>query len=63
MDFVAVMVFTQQVFRLECYFDSFWYLRLLLFGIKSQPGVAYKNIFCKKACDVVVFFLYNVEKV
>ena len=62
MDFVAVMVFTQQVFRLECYFDSFWYLRLLLFGIKSQPGVAYKNIFYKKACDVVVFFCIMSKK-
>ena len=35
MDFVAVMLFTQQVFHLEC---------LLLFRIKSQPGVAYKSV-------------------
>ena len=32
MDFLAVMLFTKQVFHLEC---------LLLFQIKSQPGVAY----------------------
>ena len=33
--FVAVMLFTQQVFHLEC---------LLLFQIKSQSGVAYKSV-------------------
>ena len=36
MDFVAAMLFTQQVFHLEC---------LLLFRIKSQPGVGYKMLF------------------
>ena len=40
MDFVAVMLFSQQVFHLEC---------LLFFWTKSQPGVAYK----KKACNTV----------
>ena len=35
------------------YFESFSYFRLLLFRIKSQPGVAYKSIFYKKACNVV----------
>ena len=44
MDFVAVMLFTQQVFHLEC---------LLLFQIKSQPGVAYKSVDFKKAFNVV----------
>ena len=39
MDLVAVMLFNQQVFHLEC---------LLLFQIKSQHGVA-----CKKAFNVV----------
>ena len=34
MYFVAVMFFTQQVFQLEC---------LLLFQIKSQPGVNYRK--------------------
>ena len=34
MDFVAVMLFSQQVFHLEC---------LLFFWTKSQPGVAYKK--------------------
>ena len=44
MDFVAVILFTQQVFHLEC---------SLLFRIKSQPGVAYKSVVYKKACNVV----------
>ena len=44
MDFVPVMFFTQQVFYLEC---------LLLFQIKSQPGVAYKSVDYKKTFDVV----------
>ena len=53
MDFVAVMLFAQQVFHLEClfiYFYSFWYLRLLLFWIKPQPGVAYKCCLWKRKC-------------
>ena len=44
MDFVAVMLFTQQVFHLEY---------LLLIWIKSQPGVAYKNTVHKKAFKLV----------
>ena len=42
MNFVAEMLFTQQVFhlKLKC---------LLLFQIKSQPGVAYKSVDYKKA--------------
>ena len=43
MDFVAVMLFTQQVFRLE----------FLLFQIKSQLGVAYKSVDYKKAFNIV----------
>ena len=37
MDFVRVMLFTQQVFHLECYFsfDSFWYLGLLLLNLSQ----------------------------
>ena len=44
------MLFTQQVFRLQCLFsfDSFLYLKLLLFRIKSQLGVAYKSDAYKK---------------
>ena len=38
MDFEAVMLFTQQVFHLEC---------LLLIWIKSQPGVAKKCVVYK----------------
>ena len=34
-------------------FDSFWYLRLLLFRIKSQLGVAYKSVVYKKGHSVV----------
>ena len=60
MDFVAVMLFTEQVFYLECLF-YFWlllivkdcYLRFLLFWIKFQPGVAYKSFVYKKIYDVV----------
>ena len=40
MDFVAVMLFTEQVFHLEC---------LVLFRIKSQPGVAYKSVVHKNS--------------
>ena len=39
MDVVAVMLFTQLVFHLEC---------LLLFWIKSQPVVVYKSVAYKK---------------
>ena len=34
MDFVAVVLFTQQVFHLEC---------VLLYQIKSQSSAGYKN--------------------
>ena len=34
-------------------FDSFWYLILLLFRIKSQLSVAYKSVVYKKAHSVV----------
>ena len=40
MEFVAIMLFSQQVFHLECFL-------LLLFRIKSQPGVACIGIFYK----------------
>ena len=43
MNFVAAMLFTQQVFHLEC---------LLLFQIKSQPGFAYKSVDYKKPFNV-----------
>ena len=51
MDFVEVMLFTQQDFHLDVYFsfDSFCYLRLLLFPIKFQPGVVYKSVVYKKS--------------
>ena len=51
MDFVAVMLFTQQVFCLE----------FILFHIKSQPGVAYKIVDYKKAFNVV-FGLLKMNK-
>ena len=41
--FCSSMFFTQQVFHLEC---------LLLFQIKSQPGVAYKSVVYKKAFNI-----------
>ena len=44
MDFVAVMLFIQQVFHLEC---------LLLIWIKSQSRVAYKSTVHKKAFKLV----------
>ena len=51
MDFEAVILFTQQVYHLQCLqpFDSFCYLRLILFRIKSQPSVAYQNVTYKKS--------------
>ena len=39
MNFVAVTLFTQQVFHLEC---------LLLIQIKSQSGIAYKSVAYKR---------------
>ena len=53
MDFVKAMLFTQQVFHLECLFFC-WYLGLLLFRIKSLPSVAYKFRLQKK--QVTLFF-------
>ena len=53
MDFVKAMLFTQQVFHLECLFFC-WHLRLLLFWIKSLPSVAYK--FCLQKKHVTLFF-------
>ena len=44
MDFVSVMLFTKQVFHLECF---------LLFHIKSEPGVADKSAVYKGAFNVV----------
>ena len=52
MDFVAVMLFTQQLFHLEC---------LLLFQIKSQLGVAYKSAVYKKPFNVVFESSKNEE--
>ena len=47
MDFVAVMLFTKQVFHLE----------YLLCWIKSQSGVAYKSVVYKRAFNVVLRLL------
>ena len=44
MDFVAVTLFTQQVFHLEC---------LSLIQIKSQPMLLIKLLFMKKAFNIV----------
>ena len=52
MDFVAVMLFIQQVFHLES---------LLLFRIKSQPAVAYKSVVYKKAFHIVLKSSKNEE--
>ena len=41
MDSVAVMLFNQQVFHLECL------LMLLLFRIESQSVIAYKSVVYK----------------
>ena len=41
MNFVTAMLFTQQVSHLEY---------LLLFWIKSHPGVSYKSVVYKKQC-------------
>ena len=49
MDFVAVMLFTQQVSNLECLF-FFWLILILDFVlIKSQSGVGYKSVPYKKS--------------
>ena len=42
------MFFTRQVFHLQ-FFNSFLFFQLLLlFSIKSQPGVAYKSVVNEK---------------
>ena len=41
MDFAAIMLSAEQIIHLK---NFILYLRLLLFRIKSQPGVAYKNV-------------------
>ena len=46
MDFVAVMLFTQEVFHLQF---------LLLIRIKSQSGIAYKNVIYKKKTFNIAF--------
>ena len=53
MDFVAVMLFNQQIFHLEY---------LLLFQIKSQPGVTFKSVDYKKTFNVVFFSLLKMKK-
>ena len=61
MDFVAVMFFTHEALYLDCYyFESFSYLRLLLFQVKCQPGVAYE-FFYKKLCNFVFKSSKNEE--
>ena len=56
MDFVQVMLFTHHVFHLD-----FRLLLLLLFRIKSQPGVAYKSVVYKKAFNLIFKFSKNEE--
>ena len=55
MDFVQVMLFTHHVFHLD------FRLLLLLFQIKSQPGVAYKSVVYKKAFNLIFKFSKNEE--
>ena len=55
MDFVAVMLFTQQVFH--------WEGLLLLFCIKSQPIVAYKSVVYKRVFNILVFESSKNEKI
>ena len=41
-----------EVFHLQClFFDSLWYLRLLLFQIKSKPGVAFWVLLLEKSME------------
>ena len=54
MDFVQVMLFTHHVFHLD-------FRLLLLFQIKSQPGVAYKSVVYKKAFNLIFTFSKNEE--
>ena len=55
MDFVQVMLFTHHIFHLD------FRLLLLLFQIKSQPGVAYKSVVYKKAFNLIFKFSKNEE--
>ena len=43
-------------------FESFWYLRLFLFRIKSHPGVCHKSVSYKKVCNVVFYSSKDEEK-
>ena len=53
MDFVAVMLFTQQLFHLEC---------LLFIRIKSQSGVAKKSAVYKKKHLTLLFSIQKRKK-
>ena len=48
MDFIQNIYFS---------FESLGYLRLLLFQIRFQPGVAYKSDAYRKACNIVFSLL------
>ena len=52
MDFIQNIYFS---------FESLGYLKLLLFQIRFQPGVAYKSDAYKKACNIV-FSLLKMKK-
>ena len=58
MDFVGVMLFTQQDFHLECLF--FFLLVLILetvtyyFGLNLSHVLLIKVLFIKKACNFVI---------
>ena len=52
MDFIQNIYFS---------FESLGYLKLLLFQIRFQPGVAYKSDAYRKACNIV-FSLLKMKK-
>ena len=60
MDFVAIMLFTQQVFHIQYlfFFQIILIHALLLFGRKSQPDVSYKVLLIKE-CSVLSVVLYS----
>ena len=50
-----------EVFHLQClFFDSLWYLRLLLFQIKSKPGVAFWVLLLEKSMFLFIPFFIGV---
>ena len=56
MGFVGIILPIQQILHSQCFLKSFWYLRSLLFRIKSQPVLLIRKCcLIKKKQDEITF--------